>query len=417
MNSAGQDFAGSSKSRKLLLATCWLLTATGVLGLTVVRTALVHVPLAAAVRTPGKPLVASAVAAASVLHLAPTAPEVPLIPAPAPPNLRGALPVGKGMWIWQPGRVEGGNPSAIVARAIGAGLNHLYVRTGSSVTGFSGGPFLDAILPAAHAAGIRIYGWDFPYLDDVANDAGRANAAIRYTTPTGHRIDGFAADIELRSMGVNITPETTSLYGSALRAAVGPGYPLIAVVPRPSPRLAGYPYESITGSFDAIAPMVYWMQTDPAHAVNLAFDRLAPLGKPIIPIGQAYDGFAEGGPAGVPSPKAIHRFMETAMYRGAPSVSFWSWQHANDPAWLTIAGSPLFNLPIVPNDAFRGDQIRAYQVLLSSLGFGVPWTGAWGPESVAAVSAFQTASRIPVTGVIDAVTRQMLLQPVGPPLH
>ncbi|MBA2609339.1 MAG: peptidoglycan-binding protein [Actinobacteria bacterium] len=75
-----------------------------------------------------------------------------------------------------------------------------------------------------------------------------------------------------------------------------------------------------------------------------------------------------------------------------------------------------FKLPVAPAEPFRVDQIRAYQVLLSSLGFGVPATGTWGPETNAALRAYQAASRLPVTGVIDAATRHFLLRPVAPPL-
>jgi hypothetical protein len=320
------------------------------------------------------------------------------------------------MWIWLPEKSEGGNPQAIVARAQRTGLTHIYVRTGSSKMGFHGAPFLDALLPVAHAAGIRVIGGDFTYLDDVGADVARAHQAIHYTTPSGDRIDGFAADIELRSMGVNITPATASQYGVSLREAVGFGMPLIAVVPRPSQYLLSYPYENVATAFDAIAPMIYWMGNDPAHAVNLMWDRLGPLGKPIMPVGQAYDGFAEGGPAGIPSPAIIQRFLDAAAYRGATGVSFWSWQHADQPAWDTIMNSLQFKLPTAPAEGFRVDQVRAYQVLLTSLGFGVPATGNWGPESDAALRAYQTAARLPVTGLIDAATRALMLRPVAPPL-
>ncbi|HUR78703.1 MAG TPA: peptidoglycan-binding domain-containing protein [Acidimicrobiales bacterium] len=335
---------------------------------------------------------------------------------PAPPNMHGAVPVGKGMWIWQPERAEGGNPQAIVAKAQRYGINYLYVRTGSTKQGFHGGPFLDAILPAAHAAGIRVYGWDFPYLDDIGVDVARAAQAARHTAPGGHRIDGFAADIEFRSMGVNISADTTGFYGYALRDAVGPGFPLIAVIPRPNPATAGWPFESAVKMFDAVAPMIYWMHTDPAVAVRQAWQRLAPLGKPIIPVGQAYDGFAEGGPPGVPNRHLIHRFMGAVADHGGTSVSFWSWQHATDEVWQAVSDAALFQLPVDHPSSFRPDQVRAFQALLSSLGFGVPATGTWGEETYAAVRAFQARSRLPVTGVIDAATRALLLHPVGPPL-
>src|SRR5438105_1414815 len=79
---------------------------------------------------------------------------------------RGALPVGKGMWIWQPEHTENGDVAAIVTRATTVGLTHLFVRTGSTFDGFYAQRFLDQLLPPAHAAGIRVYGWDVPYLDN-----------------------------------------------------------------------------------------------------------------------------------------------------------------------------------------------------------------------------------------------------------
>lgn len=366
---------------------------------------------------PRAPVVVPAVPLEQHLEISPKVVDAPPPPPPpAPVNLRGALPVGKGMWIWKPEAADGGNVAAIVARAQRVGLTHLYVRMGSSVTGFTAGPFLDALLPAAHAGGFRVYGWDFPYLDDVGADVARAVQAARYTTPDGHRIDGFAADIEFRSMGVNITPETAAAYGLGLRAAVGPAFPLIAVVPRPNPAIKNFPYDQVVNQFDAIAPMVYWLNSDPTHALRLAFRGLAHYGKPILPIGQAYDGFPEGGPPGVPNRGSIHQFMGHAAEFGASGVSFWSWQHATEEAWQAIQDAAVFQLPAGPLETWRPDQILAYQVLLTSLGFGVPATGTWTPETAAAVAAYQAASRLPATGVVDIATRAFMLTPIAPPL-
>ncbi|HVT78705.1 MAG TPA: peptidoglycan-binding domain-containing protein [Acidimicrobiales bacterium] len=336
--------------------------------------------------------------------------------APAPPNLHGGVPVGKGMWIWQPQFAEGGNAQAIVAKAQRYGINYLYVKTGTSKEGFNAAPFLDALLPRAHGVGIKVFGWDFPYLDDIGADVARASQAAHYTTPSGDRIDGFAADIEFRSMGVNLSPDTTGFYGYALRDAVGFGFPLIAVVPRPSPRITSYPYESVVKMFDAIAPMIYWLNNDPALAVQQTWAGLARYGKPIIPVGQAYDGAADGGPPGIPNRGTIHRFMGAVADMGGTSVSFWSWEHASDEIWQAVSDAALFQVPVGDNTTYRSDQIRAYQTLLSSLGFGVPATGVWGPQTDAAVRAFQAASRLPVTGQIDDITRAFLLRPLSPPL-
>ena len=245
------------------------------------------------------------------------------------------------MWIWLPQDVEGGDPNAIVARAQATGLTHLYVRTGSSVDGFNGADFLDALLPVAHAAGLRIIGWDFPYFDNVDDDIARAIEAMRYTTPTGDRIDGFSADIETPAERVNLTPENVVYYAAAIRFEGGDDYPLIATVPRPSnARQADYPYPEVMQWFSAVAPMVYWINQPPDEEAAQAVDYLAAFGKPVLPIGQAYDGGLEGGPPGTPTGDEITAFIDSASAHGAAAVSFWSWQHASDEMWGAIAAAP-----------------------------------------------------------------------------
>ena len=334
---------------------------------------------------------------------------------PAPPAMRGALPVGKGMWLYVPEQIEGGNVDALVARAKAVGLTHVYVRTGSSRMGFYAQDYLNRLLPAAHANGIRVYAWDFPYLDNWQDDVNRSVAAITYTTPDGHRVDGFSADIETRAQGVNVAPDTARAYGAGLRRAVGPDYPLIATVPRPSAQLITYPFAEVVESFDAIAPMVYWLNRDPAIDAKGAIAALRPFNKPVIPIGQAYDGAREGGRPGVPSPAEIQRFMGASEWEGAPAVSFWSWQHADQAAWDAIRDAAEFRVTAT-TDVFTPAQVRAYQVLLSSLGFRVDADGVWGPATAAAVTAYQQAARLPVTGTIDAPTRAFLHTPFAPPV-
>jgi hypothetical protein len=260
------------------------------------------------------------------------------------PPVQDLLPYGKGMWLYEPDKTEGGNVAAIVAKAKAAGLSHLYVRTGSSWNGFYAGDFLDKILPAAHEADLMVYGWDFPRLIDVEEDVRRAKAAIDHRAPGKHRIDGFSADIETQSEGTRITAAAAAEYGRRLRAEVGSSFPLIATVPRPSPA-QNYPYAEVVESFDAIAPMVYWLNRQPDTDVAGALRDLARFNKPVFPVGQAYDGAPEGGRAGVPPPEELWRFMRFAQAGGAQGVSFWSWQAANAKAWAAITEAEEFRAP------------------------------------------------------------------------
>ncbi|MBI3257323.1 MAG: peptidoglycan-binding protein [Actinobacteria bacterium] len=331
---------------------------------------------------------------------------------------RGALPVGKGMWLYLPDRVEGGDVDALVARATTVGLTHVYVRTGSSRSGFYAAPYLDQLLGKAHAAGIRVYGWDFPYLEDVKADVDRALAAMSYTTPDGHRIDGFAPDIETPSEGTNLNAETAGAYSEQLRAAVGAGYPLIAVVPRPSSYMkVVYPYQAIVPHYDAVAPMVYWLNRQPDTDAGPAVAYFRDLfGKPVIPVGQAYDGGPEGGRPGPPPPDEISRFLAASEEAGAVGASFWSWQHADQLIWDAIQAAPQFLWEAKPPAELRPGQIRSLQASLAQLGWTVAVTGTWDDATTASVSAVQQAHGITVTGTLDPATIAALLMPMAPPL-
>jgi hypothetical protein len=258
-----------------------------------------------------------------------------------------AMPTGKGMWIYEFPRTEGANMDAIVAKAKATGITHVYPRMGSHWDGFNARKYLDAFLPKAHAAGLLVFGWDFPRLgDSLPSDIDRARTMINYTSPSGDRLDGFSADIETINEGSHVSPAIATAYGKALREIAGPDFTLIATVPRPSPRhRPTYPYAEIVESFDAIAPMIYWLNRQPDTDVIGAMDELAKFGKPVFPVGQAYDGKPEGGRPGVPPPEELQRFMRTSLEKGATGVSFWSWQAANGAAWSAIRDAWEFRGP------------------------------------------------------------------------
>jgi hypothetical protein len=320
------------------------------------------------------------------------------------------------MWIWMPERAEGGDPATIVARATAVGLTHIYVRTGSSRQGFEATQFLEALLPLAHEAGLRVYGWDFPYLEDVVGDIQRAMTAINFRTTTGHRIDGFVPDIETNSEGTNLTPEAAGAYSQALRAAVGDDYPLIACVPHPSPqRIGSFPYSVILPHFDAVAPMSYWLNRQPDTDAAQAVTWLSQFGKPVIPVGQAYDGAPEGGRPGPPPADEIRRFISSAARYGATGVSFWSWQHATQEIWDAIAAAPELTVPVEESPLDRL-QLGAVQTQLTSMGYWAPRTGVWDAQTIHAVTVFQIDLGLTPTGQLDVTTRAQLLGPLAPPI-
>ena len=247
----------------------------------------------------------------------------------------GTIPIaGKGMWIYEFDLVGKGNVNEIVKMAKRYGLTHIYVRAGTSRSGLNTWPDVARILPVAHAAGLKVIPWFFPYLYNPAQDAARTVAVLR-TVVNGHKVDGFAADIETPAEGTRLSRKGVKEYINAVRKKE-PNAFMVLVPPRPNSwTIKIYPFDLVP-RFDAVAPMVYWGRFDPVQTTADAVSYLKRFGKPVAPIGQVYDMGPEGGPKGRPKPPAIRRFMSEARVRGSVGISFWSWQHSALPQWDAI---------------------------------------------------------------------------------
>lgn len=268
-------------------------------------------------------------------------PEEALPGAPEPPALvADTRPIdGKGMWVWKYRQTEGGNADAIVARAVAAGLSQLWVRVGDSRDGFYGADVLAALVPAAHARGLAVIGWGFPYLWDPAGDARWTADALAWRGPGGATLDGFSPDVEESTEGVVLTEARVRLYLGLVRQAAGNRL-VVATVYRPTDtQWATYPYAAMAPYVDAFAPMVYWGCTEPGEAAAQAVDRLADL-RPVHLIGQGYDMADEGGRVGPPNAGETERFLDVARRGGAVGASFWVWQEIGDEQWAAVANFP-----------------------------------------------------------------------------
>lgn len=324
--------------------------------------------------------------------------------------------------------------NSMVTRAQAAGLTYVVVLLGSSDGTFDQQSFLDAFLPSAHAANIRVYGADVPSLTNPQADIARTLSEITYTTPDQDRIDGIVADLE-PGRGGAFNSAAGQTYGSSLRAAVGPDLPLVAAVPAPSgptpavsapsgpvppvspPPSAGgaYPYAQVVAPFDAVAVMD--PATGPGHAdLGPAMNALAPLGKPLIAVDQTLTASPPPSPT-APDPvrDQVLNFVNAADTMRATSVAFWSWETASQSVFDTLQAAPQFSLPAAPAP-MSASQVRDWQALLTGLGFPVPGSGQWDAPTTAAVKAYQQAAASPVTGMIDDATRTNMLTPFPPPV-
>ena len=283
-------------------------------------------------------------------------PKRPPGPPPVPPgppkiataNLPKALPLarrtvntrgvfGKGMWltVWPDSTL---NASRVVAQAKSAGLNQLWLRTGGTSQGWYGTRFLRALLPPAHAAGIKVIAWDFPKLSDPMADVRRAKAAIQGRFD-GQRIDGFSPDIETINEGTYNASTRVRLYLSYVRHYAG-NLPIIATVMRPTPyQLRTYPYAAEAPYVDVFAPMIYWSCNEPGSLVAQSVRTLAKL-RPVHVIGQSYDMGPEGGRPGLPTGREIWRFLDVAKRSGAVGASLYVYSETRAPQWLALGRYP-----------------------------------------------------------------------------
>ena len=260
-------------------------------------------------------------------------------PAVAEAALPGPVPVrtkatsldavrGKGLWVTPFGK-EPLNVAAVLAHARSSRVRSIWVRTGGSRQGYYGDQFLRPLVARAHAAGIRVVAWDFPFLSDPVADARRAQAAL------AAGVDGFSPDVETRAEGTYVTSRRLALYLSVVRAYAG-GRPVVATVPRPSAARADYPYAAFRPYADVFAPMVYWSCKEPGALTQQSIARLGRL-LPVAPVGQGYDMGPEGGRRGTPSRAETLRFLDAARRAGALGASLWTLEEAG-PQQLAALG-------------------------------------------------------------------------------
>lgn len=325
--------------------------------------------------------------------------------APLPPLSAaqpGALPAifaGNGMWIWYVSKSEGGNLDAIALRAKAAGISTVFVKSADRGTVWQ--QFSPQLVADLHARGLRVCAWQFVYGEDPLAEARAAAASIAAGA------DCFVIDAETAYEGRYASAQR---YMTALRAAVGPSYP-VGFTSFPyvdyHPRL---PYSVFLGPGGAQAnmPQVYWKaiggSVDAVSAKTVANNRI--YGTPMAPLGQSYDA---------PPAADLRRFRAVWAGYGAGGLSWWSWQASSNASWAVLseaAPAPA----VLPDPGWpaldrgsSGDQVIWLQQHLASADPSVALDGKFTTATQDALEVFQTARGLAPTGETDAATWQALL--------
>jgi hypothetical protein len=260
------------------------------------------------------------------------------------------LPTGTGMWIHDWNKTEGGNGRKVVRRAKLAGLTHLFVQTGSSKKGWIGGKSLSQLMPATKDTDIKVIAWDFPKLVHPEADARRLARAAWWHQPGVPMVAAVAPDIETASEGTHATRDSINRYYRTLRRSLPARVAILATVPWPSEsRVNRYPYVRTARNADAIIPMAYWYNRSPSRVTRTSMRILQEYGKPVIPVGQGYDGRLDApylAPDRHPG-KSVTAFVTAARMSGAQSISLWSWQTTGPQQWSALKAASKRYAPAV----------------------------------------------------------------------
>ena len=157
-------------------------------------------------------------------------------------------------WVWA-------HPWRTVARMHKRKVKTIYLQT---ATHGSSNPIVHPratkdFLAAAHKRGMQVVGWYVPSFSRAGRDLRMAKTGLSFGRRAGG-FDSFALDIETTNVA-NIRKRNHRLLwlSKKLRRAVGPDYPLGAVIPDSHslywPR---FPYKRLTHFYDVMVPMGYF---------------------------------------------------------------------------------------------------------------------------------------------------------------
>ena len=265
----------------------------------------------------------------------------------APPRDTSAYE-GLGTWVDIFDGAVLAKPEAAVARMRDLGVTTLYLQTSNYTqkVDLVRPAALERFIDAAHANGMRVVAWYLPSLANVARDLRRSLAAVRFRSPKGDAFDSFALDIEAEVVRSPKTRSTRLLgLSRALRKAVGPNYPLGAIVPSPRgmelrPRYwPGFPYEGLAKSYDVFMPMGYFTYRYKSAAAARAYTEAnleilrAETGDEALVV------HAVGGLAGPATLAQVRAFASAAADGGAIGASLYDYATTSAAEWRVLSAT------------------------------------------------------------------------------
>lgn len=262
-----------------------------------------------------------------------------------------SIPTGKGIWLWQIWRQEGGSIDdpkydEIVEAVVAAGASFVVIKAADGVYPYnvrwgnypywSGGIIDDLakeLTLKLQRALVQVIGYHY-----VRGFRPLDEAAVMVDRVSDLGLDGVSIDAEKEYKREDYDDEADA-YMDALTAGVGDLSISLASYRFPSLHRA-LPYEQFLSGCDHNAPQMYWQGAhNPVAQLDRCIDEyddiyagagMQPL--PMVPIGSGY-----GEHGWVARPADITAFLQGCVDRNLPGASLWSYD------WMRNRGPELWS--------------------------------------------------------------------------
>jgi len=228
---------------------------------------------------------------------------------------------GKGFFIWQIPRSEGGNATTIARLAGEAGLTHVLIKIADGTSAYNldlstGADLVPAVAQALRARGIQVGGWHWVYGYDPVREA---DIAIRRTLELDLDIYVVNAEAPYKEPG---KATAARIFMDRVRAGI-PGVPIALSSYRYPTLHPQFPWTTFLERCDISMPQVYWLLNhNPGEQLVRSlreYQAITPF-RTYIPTGAA---FTQSGWS--PTPEDIEEFLDTARLLNLQAANFYEW--------------------------------------------------------------------------------------------
>ena len=240
---------------------------------------------------------------------------------------------GKGYFIWQIPRCDGGVPSAIAARAVDADLSYVMIKIADGPNWPYNYDFekeLDLVPPVLNAlreAGLQVWGWHYVKGD---NPIGEAQLAVERSLSLG--VDGYVIDAEAEYQKSG-KARAARLFMETLRAGM-PDMPVALSTYRYPKLHSQLPFSEFLEKSDYAMPQVYFEKAhNPEEQLERSTEQYMALehARPVIPTAPTYSAGSWR-----PTADEITRFFQKVKDMGLSSANAWSWDYATRSSYLDL---------------------------------------------------------------------------------